>query len=55
MNSKWLNTNTDVACNRIINKTDVAELRNIGYACIKSDVNGRIKLAAYNWKFGRGK
>jgi hypothetical protein len=54
LNRKWRIINEEVAYKRIINCTNAVELRNRKNTCMKLDVNRRIKLVIYKWKWGRG-
>lgn len=48
MCSKWLHINEDLSCKRIINCTNVGNLKIWEITCSELDVNGITKLVRYN-------
>jgi hypothetical protein len=51
---KWLVVNEEVAYKRIMNCTNVVELRNVRKYLYKDRYNWRIKSVTYNCKQGMG-
>jgi hypothetical protein len=56
LSNKWLNINGGVACKRIINCSNVADLEHPAIYSHKTTcrLNGRMQIAAHTWKLGNG-
>jgi hypothetical protein len=54
LSRKWLMLNEGTAYKKIINCTNITELRNIGIYLFNSNENGRIKSGIYHLNLGGG-